>query len=157
VYLESLSYKFLKRLEAKGAFVPCCAIASGIVLEDQIYKAIALGAPYVQAICMGRSTLTAAMVGKTQAQRLEESYGRGEGYREALLRTFIGAAELLDKYNNAFEQIPPVSIAVYTYYDRLSVGLRQLMAGCRKFDLKYIGWDDIVALTRDAADVSGIP
>ena len=105
------------------------AVKLAIVLEDQIYKAIALGAPCVQAICMGRSTLTAAMVGKTQAQRLEESCGRGEGYHEALLRTFTGAAELLDKYIEAFEQISPASIAVYTYYDRLSAGLRQLMAG----------------------------
>ena len=156
VYLESLLYRFLKKLEEKDAFVPPCAIAGGIGLEDQIYKAIALGAPYVKAICMGRSTLTAAMVGKTQGRLLEETYGKGKEYREALLRTFIDAADLLKKYGNDFERIPPAAIAVYTYYDRLATGLRQLMAGSRKFALGFIDRSDIMALTREAAEVSGI-
>ena len=45
---------------------------------------------------------------------------------------------------------------MYTYYDRLGTGLKQFMAGARKFALEYISRDDIVALTREAADVSGI-
>jgi repressor of nif and glnA expression len=35
--------------------------------------------------------------------------------------------------------------------------LKQLMAGCRKFALNYINRSDLLALTREAADVSGIP
>jgi hypothetical protein len=158
VYLESLLYNFLKRLEEKGAFIPSCAIAGGIALEDQVFKAIAMGAPYVKAVCMGRSTLTAAMVGKTQGQLLEETYGRGgREYQDALLRTFIGAIQLKERYGEDFERIPPAAIAVYTYYDRLATGLRQLMAGARKFALDFVSRDDIIALTREAADVSGIP
>ncbi len=157
VYLESLLYKFLKRLEEKGKFVPCCAIAGGISLEDHVFKALALGAPYVKAVCMGRATLTAAMVGKTHGRLLEEAYGRGEKYREALLRTFIDAAELREKYGKDFERIPPAAIGVYSYYKRLSIGLQQLMAGARKFSLKFIDRNDLVALTREAAEVSGIP
>jgi glutamate synthase domain-containing protein 2 len=91
VYIESLLYKFLKRLDEKGEFIPSCAIAGGIALEDHVFKAIALGAPYVNAVCMGRSTLTAAMVGKTHGQLMEETYGRGEKYQEVLLRTFTAA------------------------------------------------------------------
>jgi glutamate synthase domain-containing protein 2 len=157
IYLESLLYNFLKRLEAKGAFIPSCAIAGGIALEDQVFKAIAMGAPYVKAVCMGRSTLTAAMVGKTQGQLIEEKHGKGSGYKMALLRTFIGAAQLKEKYGDDFEKIPPAAIAVYTYYDRLATGLRQLMAGCRKFALRFVDRSDLMALTREAADVSGIP
>ena len=157
VYLESLLYKFLKRLDEKGEFIPSCAIAGGIALEDQVFKAIALGAPYIQAVCMGRSSLTAAMVGKTQGQLLQETLGQGEEYQEGLLRTFIAAAELKEKYGRAFERIPPAAIGIYTYYDRLATGLRQLMAGERKFALKFVSRDDLVALTREAADVSGIP
>lgn len=156
VYLESLLYKFLKRLDEKGEFVPSCAIAGGIALEDHIFKAIALGAPYVKAICMGRATLTAAMVGKTHGQLMKESYGDGKEYQEALLRTFIGAEQLKEKYGDDFERIPPAAIGIYTYYERLATGLRQLMAGERKFALKYIDRNDIMTLTREAADVSGI-
>jgi glutamate synthase domain-containing protein 2 len=157
VYLESLLHKFLKRLDEKGEFIPSCAIAGGIALEDHVFKAIALGAPYVNAVCMGRSTLTAAMVGKTHGQLMEETYGRGEKYQEVLLRTFTAAEQLKEKYGKDFDRIPPAAIGVYTYYDRLATGLRQLMAGERKFALKYMDRNDIMALTREAADVSGIP
>jgi hypothetical protein len=157
VYIESLLYKFLKRLDEKGEFVPSCAIAGGIALEDQVFKAIALGAPYVRAVCMGRSTLTAAMVGKTHGQLMEETYGRGEKYQEMLLRTFTAAEQLKEKYGDDFDKIPPAAIGVYTYYDRLATGLRQLMAGERKFALNFVERNDIMALTREAADVSGIP
>ncbi|MEW6674448.1 MAG: FMN-binding glutamate synthase family protein [Nitrospirota bacterium] len=157
VYLESLLYKYLKRLKEKGEFIPTVAMAGGIVLEDQIFKAIALGAPFVKAVCMGRSTLTAGMVGKTQGKLIEEAFGKGKEYDDALLRTFAGAAQLKDKYGKDFKKIPPAAIAIYTYYDRLAVGLKQLMAGARKFALQYIDRDDIMSITREAADVSGIP
>src|SRR4030066_388144 len=157
VYLECLLYKYLKRLQEKGEFIPSVAIAGGIALEDQIFKAIALGAPFVKAICMGRSTLTAGMVGKTQGKLIEEAFGKGKEYEEALLRTFNGAAQLKEKYGKDFKKIPPAAIGIYTYYDRLAVGLRQLMAGTRKICLKYIDRDDIMSLTREASDISGIP
>ncbi len=157
VYLESLLYKFIKRLDEKGEFIPSCAIAGGIALEDHVFKAIALGAPYVRAVCMGRSTLTAAMVGKTHGQLMEETYGRGEKYQEMMLRTFHAAEQLKEKYGKDFDKIPPAAIGVYTYYDRLATGLRQLMAGERKFALNFVERNDLMALTREAADVSGIP
>jgi glutamate synthase domain-containing protein 2 len=157
IYIESLLYKFLKRLDEKGEFIPSCAIAGGIALEDHIFKAIALAAPYIQAVCIGRATLTAAMVGKTQGKLMEDAYGSSEGYRDALLRTFVGAEQLEEKYGGDFAKIPSAAIAVYTYYDRLATGLRQLMAGERKFALRFIERNDLMALTREAADVSGIP
>ncbi|MCD6451944.1 MAG: hypothetical protein J7L64_06255 [Acidobacteria bacterium] len=46
---------------------------------------------------------------------------------------------------------------MYTYADRLATGLRQLMAGARKFTLDSIGRDDLIALTKEAAEVTGIP
>jgi hypothetical protein len=46
---------------------------------------------------------------------------------------------------------------MYSYIDRMKQGLQQLMAGARKFALKYIDRNDLIALTRDAAEISGIP
>jgi glutamate synthase domain-containing protein 2 len=158
VYIESLLYKYLKRLDEKKEFIPTCAIAGGIALEDHIFKAIALGAPYIKAVCMGRSTLTAAMVGKTQGQLIEETYSKGSReYREALLRTFIGAEQLEERLGEDFAKVPPAAIGIFTYYDRLATGLRQLMAGERKFALRFIDRNDLMSLTREASDVSGIP
>lgn len=157
VYLESLLYRCLKRLQEKGEFIPSVAIAGGIAFEDQIFKALALAAPFVKAVCMGRSTLTAGMVGKSQGQHIEEAFGKGKEYEAALMRTFNGAALLKEKFGKDLRKIPPSAIGIFTYYDRLAVGLKQLMAGARKFALKYVDRNDLMALTREASEISGIP
>jgi len=157
VYLESLLYDYLSRLEKKGAFIPSCAIAGGIALEDQVFKAIALGAPYIKAVCIGRASQTAAMVGKTVGEKAQETLETPEGKEEAIFRTFAAAANLKEKYGKGFNKIPPAAIGMYTYYDRLATGLQQLMAGTRKFALNYVSRDDLMSLTREAAEVSGIP
>lgn len=156
--LECLLYRFLKRLDEKGAFIPSCAMAGGIALEDQIFKAIALGAPYIKAVCMGRATMAATMVGNTHERLLQEKKDAGrEKYGDDILQIFAGAAKLKEKYGEDFDRIPAAAIGMYTYYDRLTAGLQQLMAGARKFALKYVERNDLIALTRDAAEASGIP
>ena len=62
--MQAIAYKFANELKAKGKFVPDLAMAGGFSLEDHIFKAIALGAPFVKAVCMGRATMIPAMVGK---------------------------------------------------------------------------------------------
>ena len=161
VYLECLLYRYLSKLEQKGAFIPSCAIAGGIALEDQVFKAIALAAPYIKAVCIGRATLSAAMVGKTNGEKLRKEYGEGYGegdeYHQALLRTFINAGKLREKYGKDFYKIPPAAIGMCNYYDRLTAGLQQFMAGARKFHLNLLERGDLMALTREAAEFSGIP
>jgi glutamate synthase domain-containing protein 2 len=157
VQLECLAYRMCERLAAKGAYIPPIAIAGGLSLEDHIFKAIALGAPYVKAICLGRAILTAAMVGKTHGKLMADKMElEGEDVEDGYLRLFAVGAELKDRFGKDFARIPAGSIGMYSYIDRLKQGLQQLMAGARKFALKHIERNDLVALTKDAADVSGI-
>ena len=58
--------------------------------------------------------------------------------------------------DDAFEKLPTGAIGLYTYYERLAQGLRQLMAGARKFGLEYMTRDDLASLTHEASDISGI-
>jgi glutamate synthase domain-containing protein 2 len=158
VHLECLAYQMCERLRAKGAYVPPIAIAGGLSLEDHLFKAIALGAPYVKAVCLGRAIMTAAMVGKTHGKLMAakmEKQGKsiGEGYE----RLFAVGSQLKKKYGKDFEKLPAGAIGMYSYIDRLRQGLQQLMAGARKFALEYISRDDLVALTREASEVSGSP
>jgi len=157
VYLECLLYEYLTRLAEKGAFIPSCAIAGGFALEDQIFKAIALGSPYIKAVCLGRATLCAAMVGKTNAEKIAAEHSKDNGYQEALMRTFVNVGRLREKYGKDFSKIPPAAIGMYNYYDRLTAGLQQLMAGTRKFRLDLIERNDLACLTKEAAEISGIP
>jgi hypothetical protein len=158
VELWSLLHQYCSRLAEKGEHVPDIVLAGGYILEDQIYKGFALCAPFVKAIGMARSPLAAAMVGKT----IGASLGNGNtppylkrfgNTREAV---FVTAEALKREYGKDYDKIPSSAIGVYTYYERLGQGLRQLMTGSRKFALEHIMRDDIAALTREAADISGI-
>ena len=47
-------------LAQNGEFIPDIAIAGGFTMEDQIFKGLAIGAPYVKLIGMARGPLAAA-------------------------------------------------------------------------------------------------
>ena len=159
VHLECLLYEYASYLDRKGEFVPDIAMAGGLSLEDHIFKAIALAAPYVKLVCMGRSIMTAAMVGTTEGKKLAEKCAAegGPKLEDALLETFAEASNLRGKYGKDFSRIPAGAIGMYSYISRMTQGLQQFMAGARKFALQYISRDDLVALTEEAAIVSGIP
>ncbi len=159
VYIQALLVKYLDKLAARGAYVPPVAIAGGFALEDLMFKGLAIGAPYTKAIGMARSPLSAAMVGKTvgEAVRSGKVPNEYKKYGDALEQVFIGAAELKEKLGSeAFARLPVGAIGVYTYFERLAQGLRQFMCGARKFALSYITRDDVAALTKEAAEITGI-
>ncbi|MFH1296306.1 MAG: FMN-binding glutamate synthase family protein [Bacteroidota bacterium] len=159
VELHSLLYQYTHHLAKKKKYVPALALAGGFTFEDQIFKGIALGAPYVKLIGMARSPIAAAMVGKTIGRAIKENQlpVYVERFGSSIDEIFVTAHHLRKELGNeAFEKLPPGAIGLYTYYERLGQGLRQLMCGSRKFTLDYITRDDIGALTQEAAGISGI-
>jgi len=71
---------------------------------------------------------------------------------------FIAAPELKKKYGERFKEIPWESVAVYTYLtDRVGVGLKQLLAGNRKWKLELVSRNDLMSLSERATKVTGIP
>ncbi len=159
VEIECLLYRMLKRLDEKGAYVPPVAMAGGFTLEDRIFKGIALGAPYVKAICMGRAIFATGMASNSIGNLIKQGKVPPEykKFGNTIEQIFILADKLREEYKEDYKDIPASAIGMYTYYDRLATGLRQLMAGARKFALKYITRDDIFALTGQASEISDIP
>ncbi len=159
VEIWSLLYQYLRRLDEKGEYIPDIAAAGGITFEDQIYKVLALGAPYFKAVGMARGPMAATMVGKTIGKRVEEGQipVYVERFGNSAEEIFVTAPTLKKKYKERFNQIPTGAMGIYSYFSRLAQGLKQLMAGNRKFSLEYISRDDIAALTQEAANISGIP
>ena len=158
IELWSLLYKYCSALAQKGEHVPDIVLAGGFALEDQIFKGLALCAPYVKTIGMARAPLAAAMVGKTIGETINN--GQLPVYLQRFGKTreaiFVTAEALKREYGEDYKRIPTSAIGLYTYYERLAQGLRQLMAGGRKFAVKFIDRSDIVALTPEAAAISGI-
>ncbi len=159
VELHSLLYQYAKRLADEGKYVPALAVAGGFTFEDQIFKGLALGAPFVKLIGMARAPIAAAMVGKTIGRAIEENQLPVyiERFGNSRDEIFVTAASLRQELGDeVFETIPTGALGLYTYYERLAQGLRQLMAGSRKFSTEYITRDDIATLTREAAEISDI-
>jgi glutamate synthase domain-containing protein 2 len=159
VEIWSLLYRYLKTIDEKGEYVPDIAAAGGITFEDQIYKALALVAPYAKVVGMARGPMAASMVGKTIGRRIEEDQipVYVERFGDKVEEIFVTATELKHDLKERFNDLPTGAIGLHGYFKRLSQGLKQLMAGNRKFNLSYIARDDIAALTKEAADISGIP
>ncbi|MEM3477817.1 MAG: FMN-binding glutamate synthase family protein, partial [Archaeoglobaceae archaeon] len=53
--------------------------------------------------------------------------------------------------------IPWSAVGLYSYVYRMSVGMKQLLAGMRKFRLELVSRDDLAALSPLASEVTGIP
>ncbi|WP_406244164.1 glutamate synthase-related protein [Tissierella carlieri] len=158
VYMESLLYNILKKMDEKNYSLPQIAIAGGIAMEDQVFKGLALGAPYIGLVGIGRAAMAAAMAGKQVGELIKggtvpKDYQR---FGSNIEEIFSGIRELKELYGDDALNISTGAIGVYSYINRISTGLKQLMALNRKFSLEYINRNDIIPLTELAAKVTGL-
>jgi glutamate synthase domain-containing protein 2 len=158
-YLQALTYKFCEKLSRKGMRVPDIAMAGGFSSEDGVFKALAMGSPYVKAVCMGRGLMIPGMVGKNIAKWLkEDSLPKSVSkYGNDVNEIFVAYEELEEKFGSDMKNMPLGAVSIYTYCQKFRVGLQQLMAGSRNFRLSTISRKDLMALTEEAARISGIP
>jgi len=166
VYLEALVAGCLDMIKKKNPNVkiPTVAIAGGIANETQIFKALAMGAPYVKCIAMARAPLTAAMKSKytgntisngTVTPAMLKNLGFPKDKHPSSL-TLNEAFVEYDKLQREYKGIefPPSAVGVYTYFaSKLGVGLKQLLAGVRKFNLDLIDRHDIAYISQRAKEV----
>jgi hypothetical protein len=165
VYLENLVLKCAQMLKKKGRYVPDLIMAGGFIEETSIFKAIAMSnfgdGPFIKAVLMGRSPITAAFKGSYFSQLAQEGKlpkAFADKFGATPERFFIAAPELKAKYGERFKEVPWEAVAVYTYLtDRIGVGLRQMLAGNRKWKLDLINRNDLMSLSERAAKVTGIP
>jgi glutamate synthase domain-containing protein 2 len=158
-YLHCLAYQFCEKLKKKKIRVPDIAVAGGFSSEDGVFKAMAMGSPYVKAVCMGRGLMIPGMVGKNigewlKAKDLPKTVSK---YGTTVEEIFVSYEELKMKYGNEMKNIPYGAIGLYTFSQKFKAGLQQLLAGSRNFTLSLVSRKDIMSLTEEAAKVSGIP
>ena len=65
------------------------------------------------------------------------------------VKNMVGADEM--------KSIPLGAVGVYSYSEKIKVGLQQLMAGARCFSLPAINRGELMSLTEECAKVTGIP
>jgi len=161
IYLHSMAYELCERLTERNLWVPDIAFAGGFSSEDHVFKALALGSPHCKAVCMGRALMIPGMVGKNT-----ERWLRGEDgglpttvskFGSTKEEIFMSYEVLKEKYGSEVDNFPLGAIGLYSASDKIGVGLQQLMAGSRNWEVKYISRKDLCSLTEECAKVTDIP
>jgi len=170
INLHSKAHEYASILAARGDRVVDLSFAGGFALEDHIFKALALGAPFTKLICMGRAIMIPGFAGSNiegvlKPERKEAVNGNWDrlpktvsdigSKPEEIFASYFDVQKRLGK--NEMKKIPYGAIAFYTLADKLACGLQQLMAGARKFSLNQISRSDIYSGNRETARETGIP
>ena len=165
VYLQAQVMACVKMMKENGMYVPDIAFAGGFVNETQIYKSMAMSdlgsGPTVKAIAMARAPITAVMKADYfagLAKKGDLPAGFAKTYTSDPGKFMIAYTDLEKKYGRDVKNIPVGAIGLYTYWhDRVGVGLKQLMAGARKWNLSCISRGDIASISERATRITGIP
>lgn len=160
VYLHAAAYEFAKKLSDKGQRVPDMAFAGGFSSEDGVFKAIALGAPFSKAACMGRALMIPGFVGKNidkwiKDDKLPRTVSQFGSTVEEIFVNYEDVKSLVG--SEEIKNIPLGAIGIYSYSEKIKVGLQQLMAGARCFSIPAISRNELMSLTDECANISGIP
>jgi len=160
LYLHAAAYEFAKMLADKGQRPPDMAFAGGFSSEDGVFKAIALGAPFTKAVCMGRALMIPGMVGKNIAEwlkdgKLPNTVSQFGSTPEEIFVCYEQVKNIVGA--NEMKNIPLGAVGIYSYADKIKVGLQQLMAGARCFSVPAITRSELMSLTEECASVTGIP
>ncbi|HWR58391.1 MAG TPA: FMN-binding glutamate synthase family protein, partial [Thermodesulfovibrionales bacterium] len=110
--------------------------------------------------CMGRALMIPGMVGKNIANWI-----KGNDLPKTVSEFGSTVEEIFVNYEDVknivgakeIKNIPLGAIGIYSYSQKIKVGLQQLMAGARCFDLASISRNDLMSLTDECAKVTKIP
>ncbi len=169
LHLHARAYEYAAILAAKGHDVVDMSFAGGLVREDHIFKALALGAPFTKLTCMGRSLMVPGYLGSNiegvlHPERKEKLNGNWDSLPKTVTENGEKAEDIFAGYYDVkkkvgadeMKNIPYGAIAAWTAADKLAAGLQQLMAGARKFNLTQITREDIWSANRETEEETGI-
>jgi len=138
IILHSKAYEYASILAAKGERVVDMSFAGGFALEDHIFKALALGAPYTKLVCMGRAIMVPGFVGSNiegalHPERKDEVFGNWDKLPKTVSALGSSAEEIFACYydvekkvgKDEMKNIPYGAIAFYTLADKLACGLSE--------------------------------
>lgn len=160
LYLHAAAYEFAQILSDQKERAPDIAFAGGFSSEDGVFKALALGAPFTKAVCMGRALMIPGMVGKNIGLWLKENDlpKTVSEFGSTVEEIFVNYEEVKNIVGNGeIKNVPLGALGIHSYAQKIKVGLQQLMAGARCFSIPSITRNELMSLTEECATVTGIP
>ena len=79
------------------------------------------------------------------------------GYFSTKEEIFVAYEELKGEYGDEADNFPLGAVGIFSAGEKIRVGLQQLMAGARKWRVDLITRDDLACLTKEAAEITGLP
>ena len=160
LYLHSAAVQFADRLARKGQRVPDLALTGGFCTEEQLFKALALGSPYVRAVCMDQALMIPGVVGRNVGHWMNNGGlpKTVSQYGENLEEIFVcwqQVARIVGR--EEMPKIPLGAVGIYSYVQKLAAGVERLMAGVRSFSFSAVRRSALVSLTHECAEVTGVP
>ncbi|MEF2145733.1 MAG: glutamate synthase-related protein [Desulfovibrionaceae bacterium] len=168
--LHSKAYEYASILAAQGKRVVDMSFAGGFAKGSNLFKALALGAPYAKLICMGRAMMIPGFLGSNIEGVLYPDRRAGingnwdklpatvAAYGKTPEEIFACYSDVEQKVGKSeMKDVPLGAVGIWCLVDKLSAGLQQLMAGARKFSLNEISRDDIASGNRETERETGIP
>ncbi|WGI17531.1 glutamate synthase-related protein [Methanonatronarchaeum sp. AMET-Sl] len=167
--LHNKAHEYARILDDQGMFVPDLSFAGGFAREDHLFKALALGSPYVKLVCMGRGLMIPSFLGSNiegvlKPERKEEVNGNWDSLPKTVKdigetpeSMFAGWYDVVDHVGeDRMDELPFGAVALWNLVDKLKGGLQQLMAGSRNFSLETVSRDDLMAANRETEKAVGI-
>ncbi|MFZ5425939.1 MAG: glutamate synthase-related protein [Thermodesulfobacteriota bacterium] len=170
VLLHAKAQEYAALMASRGRKVTDMSFAGGFAREDHIFKALALGAPYVKLVCMGRAImipgfLGANIEGALNPERREAVSGNWDHLPKAVKDIGSTPEELFASWSavsskigsEAMRSVPYGAVAICSLADKLGAGLQQLLAGARKFGVSGISREDLASANRETERETRIP
>jgi glutamate synthase domain-containing protein 2 len=171
IFLHAKAWEYADLLaRRRKSRVVDLAFAGTLAREDQIFKALALGAPYAKMVCMGRAMMIPAFVGSNiegalHPDRRERLSGQWDALPPGVTENGAKPEEIFASYFDVqkrvgaseMKNIPYGAIAIWTFVDKIGAGLQQLLAGARRFSVGAVSRDDLMAANRETEKEIGIP
>jgi glutamate synthase domain-containing protein 2 len=153
----------------KGQKVVDMSFAGGFAKGSNIFKALAMGAPYTKLICMGRAMMVPGFLGANiegalHPERKDKICGNWDKLPPTVTRFGSSEEEIFACYQDVakkvgkdeMKNVPLGAVAIWCLVDKLSAGLQQFMFGVRKFSVPEISRDDIASGNRETERETGI-
>lgn len=151
VCLEKEVTTIMKELKKVNTYIPSIVMTGGFVSEDQVFKGIAFGDRYINAIGLCRSAMAAAMSGKKIGRLIKDGKTPKEylNYGSTVEEIFGELPDLRAIYGKEANDFSTGAIGVFSYLNKINFGLKHFAALNRKFDLKYLDRTDLIPLTQE--------
>ena len=152
VCLEDAVVRICKQLKSEGLSLPGIVMTGGFASEDQVFKSLAYGDGHILGIGLCRAAMAAADTGKTIGDQIRNGNvpERFKSYGSTIKEIFGDLPDLRAIYGTKANDFPPGAIGVFSYLNKIALGVKHFAALNRKFNIDLLDKSDLIPLTTEA-------